>query len=198
MKEINYLGETYKSDFIGGDLEHDKILEIRNGYYNECKEKAIINLKRVLNGEINRITDINSYYFERLQCDVVMHHSKWSVNEVLECNDLIQVFINRAKTNKKVFNGNVIQNFKTSMRLGGKGIAQRPSNFPLKECKKILSDYAKGKNYIDTSCGWGVRMLASACLDIDYVGFEVNEKLIYKLNELGNDIKKINRTGGLK
>ena len=78
--------------------------------------------------------------------------------------------------------------------MGGGGIAKKATNFPLKECKRILAEHidgdTKGKTYLDPCCGWGVRMLASAALDINYIGFDVNPELIVQLNKLGKDIQR--------
>lgn len=76
--------------------------------------------------------------------------------------------------------------------MGGKGIAKKPSNFPLKECISILDYLSKetnGKVYLDPCCGWGIRLLSSAVLNLDYIGFDVNANLVPKLKELAEDIK---------
>lgn len=45
--------------------------------------------------------------------------------------------------------------------------------------------------YLDPCCGWGIRLLSSAILGINYIGFDVNANLVPKLKELAEDIKTI-------
>lgn len=191
---LNYLGKTIDSVSVTKELEKDKIEFIKKNYYNENKDLALDQLKKILNENKYSMNHIYNYYFERLASDTVLYNAKWSINEMLNSDDLIQLFINRTYRNPKMYNKDLMTNFKTSIRLGGKGIVRKPSNFPLKECVRLIEKYALNsdkKIYVDTSCGWGVRMLASAILGINYVGFDVNEPLIEKLNEFGNDIKSI-------
>lgn len=195
--KIEFNGKTVETKHGSRDFDLNDIEIIKNGYFNENKNEALKQLNDVLFCGKFTINKIYSYYFERVASKTTLYHSKFSIYETLQCDELIQVFLNKIKSNPKVFNSNdIIKNFKTAIRLGGKGITAKPSNFPLKECYNLLKNYinedcTKNKIYIDTSCGWGVRLLASAILDINYVGFDVNSELIDKLNELGNDIKKL-------
>lgn len=196
--KITFNGKTVETKHGSEILDINDIQYIKDNYFNDKdKTQALKQLNDVLKNNKFSINKIYEYYFERVASKTILYHSKFSIYETLQCNELIQVFLNKIKTNPKVFNSNdIVKNFKTAIRLGGKGITAKPSNFPLKECYNLLKDYigcnlTNGRIYIDTSCGWGVRLLASAMLDINYVGFDVNSELIVKLNELGNDIKKI-------
>lgn len=193
---ITFKGRTVDTKYGSEALDTKEIKYIKENYFTEDKEKALKQLSKCLNNTTFKINDIYNYYFERVASKTILYHSKFSIFETLECDELIQVFLNKIKGNSKVFNSkDLVQNFKTAIRLGGKGITAKPSNFPLKECCTLLQNYIgenpKGKIYIDTSCGWGVRMLASAMLDINYIGFDVNSELVVKLNELGKDIQKL-------
>lgn len=188
---ITHLGITVNRSW-GGQVNSEIVNAIRNGYYSnhELEDVARQVYNVVLRGGTN-ISMIYGYWFERIANDCRLHHSFFSINEVLESDELIQFFYDNTLKNKDVFNGDLIDNFKTAIRIGGKGISGKLSNFPLSECKRFLLKYkvSGGTCYIDTSCGWGVRMLASAAVGLDYVGFDVNPLLIKSLNEMGEVIK---------
>lgn len=192
--EITYNGITLDTKHFDGTLSPTEIQEVRENFYKGSKEKALDQLKKVLTKGQVSTNHIYAYYFEQIANNGKLYHSKFSINEVLASDELTQVFINKTKTNPKVFNSkDLTSNVKTAIRLGGKGIASKLTNFPLKECIAILRDYQapQGQVYIDPSCGWGIRMLASAVVGLDYVGFDVNSDLVVRLKELGEDIKTI-------
>lgn len=190
---ITYNNKTIDTKYATKELEMDKINYIKENYFTKDRNKALAQLEKCLNKKTQKINEIYAYYFEEVASKTTLYHSKFSIWETLSCDELIQVFINKIKASPKVFNNkDLVKNFKTAIRLGGKGITAKPSNFPLKECISLLEKHSTNpKCYIDTSCGWGVRMLASAILDINYIGFDVNSELVAKLNEMGQDIQKI-------
>lgn len=189
-------GKELETKHFNGEINLKEVLEVRERYFNDTsKDKAMKQLKGCLEQGKTRINDIYAYYFERVASKTTLYHSKFSIWETLQSNELIQVFLNKSKLNDKVFSSDdIVKNFKTSIRLGGKGITAKATNFPLKECIVLIKKYIADNKfpvYIDTSAGWGVRMLASAMLDINYIGFDVNDELILKLNEFGKDIQEI-------
>lgn len=194
-KIITFNNKTVESKFASDILDHANIQFIKNNYYNDNnKIKALEQLRNILSGKTFKMNYVYDYYFERIASKTTLYHSKFSIHETLQCDELIQVFLNKIKLNEKVFNsGDLVKDFKTAIRLGGKGITAKATNFPLKECVNLLKKYMdeNSKIYIDTSAGWGVRMIASAILDINYIGFDVNSELVLKLNELGRDIQTI-------
>lgn len=189
---IRHLGRTIETSDFDGVHDMKLIEKVRNGFYKEDRDKALKQLRQVLSHKTFAINHIYAYYFERVANDGISK-AKWSINEMLDSDDLVQLFINRTNKNDSVFTSkDLIINFKTAIRLGGFGIANKMSNFPLKECVNVLDDYSHYTNtYLDPSCGWGVRMIASAILRLDYTGFEVNSNLVIKLEELGRDIQSI-------
>lgn len=190
---INHKGKSLTTKLVMEDsLEPELIELVRNEYYLEDKGKALANIRRVLGGQV-MTTDIYNYYFDRIANDTVLSTCKWSVNELLENDYLVQLFINKTKGNPKVFKGDLVPDFKTAIRLGGKGYAKRPTQFPMKTALASLKE-SQGKVYVDTSAGWDIRMLASAVLGLEYIGFDVNKKLLVKLQELGEDIQSIDPT----
>lgn len=192
---VEYNGKQVDTKHFTGELEPEKIKNVRENYYSEfTKEKALIQLENLLKKGKGRQNYVHGYYFEKIASDGILYHSKFSINEMLESDELIQVFINKTYTNDKVFTSNeLIKNVKTAIRLSGKGIVAKLTNFPIKECVNIIKRNTDDNAdvYLDPCSGWGVRMIASAHLNLKYIGFDVNSELVEKLNELGNDIKSI-------
>lgn len=188
---ITHLGKTINTIHFDGNLEMDKINFVRDNFYKRDKQLAVNQILKVLQGGV-KTNHIYQYYFEDIANDTVLHHSKFSINQVLDSDELTQLLINRTKINDKVFTGDLLSNFKTAIRIGGKGVTAKPTQFPLGHLLDILTTnrLSVGGKYIDPCAGWGQRMLASAVLGVDYVGFDVNAKLIPRLNELGKDIQQ--------
>lgn len=191
---INHLGKTLKSVSFDGIVNEDIVKEIQNGYYKGDRELAIEQLKKVLNKGMSKTNDIYAYYFERVANDTKMTPDKWTINEVLQSKEIVQMFYNRTLRNEKMYPDptKVLPNFRTAIRLGGKGICRKPTQFPIKVMRELLDDYTKpGDLYYDPCCGWGMRMLVSAEKGVKYIGNDVNMDLIDKLNEFGQDINTI-------
>lgn len=189
---IEYKGQKLDSTHFNGELDKEILQDIRENFYDENKKEALKQLKKVLLENKVATHKIYAYYFERIAYNTKLYHNKWCINEILECDELLQVAYNRTLLNKKVYSQVAVKNLRKLFSLGGKGFASKPTNFPLKECVRILKEYVtddKKQTYIDPSCGWGIRMIASAVLDLDYIGFDVNKELIPKLQELGKDIQ---------
>lgn len=66
---------------------------------------------------------------------VTLYTSKWSVEEALESKDVCGFFYASIQYNKKMYGDNLSEKDKIQKRfaLGGKGVAQNPTNFPLKQ-----------------------------------------------------------------
>ena len=191
---INHLGKTLKSVSFDGIINDDIVNEIQNGYYRGNRELAIEQLKKVLNKGMSKTNDIYAYYFERVANDTKMTPDKWTINEALQSRELVQMFYNRTLRNEKMYPDvtKVVPNFRTAIRLGGKGICRKPTQFPIKVMRELLDDYTNpGDLYYDPCCGWGMRMLVSAEKGVKYIGNDVNMDLIAKLNEFGKDINTI-------
>ena len=146
-----------------------------------------------------KTTLITNYYFKALMSKVILYHSKFSIQEVFMCKELLEVFTGKVALNKKVFPESqpLIKNITTAIRLGGKGIASKPTNFPVKVAKQILDKYNVNNNYYDFSCGWGVRMLSALSLGINYYGSDPNTELVEQLNSLEKEYRKVTRVDSL-
>lgn len=189
---IEHLGRSIDTQHYKGYVDENVVNEIRTNFYNENKEKAIVQLKKVLNG--NSLTnDIYSYYFERIANDTKLSHVRWSINEFLQSDELIQVFYQKTLNNKKVFTSNdLVKNIKTAIRLGPAGMTAKPTQFPIKVMRELLNEFTEeGDLYYDPCCGWGMRMLCAAEKRLHYVGNDVNYDLLVKLKEMKEDIQNI-------
>lgn len=115
-----------------------------------------------------------------------LYHSKWSIEDVFECKDLLSYFVEKCSHNEKVFpkTNSLIKNVETCLRLGGKGIASKPSNFPIKTVDYILAKYNKNNCWYDFSCGWGARLTGSLKNDVNYFGTDPNYLLTLRLGDL--------------
>lgn len=191
-REISLQAAQYPKEF-----EPKLLAQVRRRYAEpgpKAKKAALQELFEILGrqGDPARSTEIYRYYFEHVANDTLLVGCRWSVNELVQSDVLTQFFINRTRTNDKVFHTPGLEaNFQKALQLGGGGMARPPTNFPLAECLRILKDYCpKGGTYIDPSCGWGIRLLAAAKTGLKYRGFDVNQRLLPKLNELAVDIQK--------
>lgn len=195
--KINHLNETLETIHFDGNIEVNNVQKVRNEYYQFSKENSDKQLEKLIKGgkqEGWMDNHVNNFYFERLMGDVKLYHSKWSINEVLQSDELIQFFINKTKHNEKVFNKDLVQNVKTAVRLGGKGVASKPTKFPLKESVRLLEKYTEhlekdDKIYYDPCAGWGTRMISAVKCGMHYIGNDINTELIKQLNNLSTDIQ---------
>lgn len=188
--KIDYLGKTFETEtFV--DASDDICQKIANRY----KEKPPLNIvyseiQSIVNGKTS-ISNINKFFFKDIQNDVVLHHSKWSINEVLGCNDLIRNILGKIKKSPHIYNSKRIENNVDAVfRIGSKGVTSKPANFKIKVVKDILEKYNTNNNYYDFSCGWGVRMMGSIVSGVNYFGTDPNTKLFPKLIELYDEFKK--------
>ena len=125
---------------------------------------------------------------------VLIHYNKWTIEEVLEYKPLVEFFMGKANDNKKVFPDTMsnCKKVETAFRLCGKGVASKPTNFPLKTVNEILDYYNINNNYYDFSCGWGVRLTSALSKNINYFGTDPNYLLTERLEQLTNDYKEVN------
>lgn len=195
--EIEYLGRKINSQYFDGSVNREEVSEVQDNYYQTTKEEALKQLEGILLNNKVAYNKIHGYYFEKIANNSKKHNTKWSINELLANDKLVQTFINKTKANPKVFKETetLTRRFRTVMRIGGSSNIGVLTTFPIKHCLNILKTNSvgetKGKTYIDPCCGWGTRMITSAILDMDYIGFDVNSELIEKLEELGKDIQQI-------
>lgn len=192
---IEYKGRTVDTKHYS-PLTDEQCNELREQYYQKPDMKEVVeNIRKVHKGGVV-VSKITNYFFKDLMAKVKLHHSKWSIEELFECNDLIRFVHGKTLDNRKVFpeTNSDIKNIETALRLGGKGVASKPTNFPMKVADRILRDYNVNNVYYDFSCGWGVRLISSLKHDIEYLGTDPNTLLVDRLNELGGLYNEVNNT----
>lgn len=191
IKVITYNGEILNTIHFKEITEEERV-SLKNEYYKkpnfEDVKKQFIKISR--GGTKNN--EITNYYVKDLMAKTRVYSCKWSVEDVFNCRDLVGFFISKTLDNKKVFpdSDSQIRKIETAIRLGGKGYAKKPTNFPIKALDEILELYNINNNYYDYSCGWGARLTGSLKNKVNYFGTEPNYLLTERLNELANDYKE--------
>ncbi len=193
MKTIEYKGRVLNT-IHHKEMSHELAQELKEAYYEKPNFELVKKeFKNLANGKV-KYTNIERYYFRELMSKVVLHHSKWSIEDVFECKELLELFYSKTLKNDKVFPQDqpLIRNIETAFRLGGKGVAAKPSNFPIKYADEIINTYNINGNYYDPSCGWGVRLMSSLRNNVNYFGTDPNYMLVDQLKQLSNDYKEVN------
>lgn len=151
------------------------------------------NLRKIYRGSSNN-ADVVSYYFKDLMIKVIMEGRSWSIEDVLNHNDLIRTFYARIVSNEKLFpkTENLMHLFKKVFQLGGKGIASLCSNYPLKSANDVIKKYNINDHYYDFSCGWGVRLLGAMNNRVKYYGTDPNHLLVDRLIQMKQDYNLVN------
>lgn len=190
MKVINYNGQTLETKHWV-EMSDYEYLDLKRQYYakpdfDSVKQQFIA----IANGGVKN-DKITNYYVKDLMAKVKLYHSKWSVEDVFNCKDLVALFKSKTLENKKVFpeSASTIKNIETAIRLGGKAYAAKPTNFPIKVVDHILDNYNVNGNWYDFSCGWGARLLGALKHKVNYYGTDPNFMLTDRLNKLANDYK---------
>lgn len=190
-KIIEFKGEVLETKhFI--DLSNEKYLELKEQYYQRPEFNEVIRqFKNIAKGGTKN-DKITNYYVKDLMAKVKLYHSKWSIEDVWECKDLVARFYAQTFTNDKVFPKTTsdIKNIETAMRLGGKGVASKPTNFPIKTVDYILDNYNVNGNWYDFSCGWGARLTGALKHNVNYFGTDPNFMLTDRLQKLACDYKE--------
>ena len=188
--EITYLGKTYKSNSgfeIISDQEFEKI--VSEWYKKPSKEEVLNEMVGLRHGN-SSISVITKYYFRKLMDNTLHYKCKWSINEVMKNKEALSIFVDKNKKNDKVFTSNsIVENLDTVFRLGGKGIATKVAQFPVKAVDFILEKYNINNNWYDYSCGWGGRLAGALKNKVNYYGTDPNYLLCDKLAEFANDYK---------
>lgn len=196
---ITYLGKTFNTKHYA-DISQNECEDIRqNLYIKPSLEDVKDELVNFLSGK-NVIKNTNDYFFRDLRWKTRILDHKWTVDEAVQNDDLIRYFVGRIKNNPKTFeNHSLIESIKFIFRTGGARVVKMPSNFNPKICDSILNKYiSEGDTYFDPSAGWGVRMLCALRNNINYIGLDANDILIYRLKELSKICKEVGFKGNSK
>lgn len=189
-KIIEFKGQILETKHFM-ELSDEKYLELKKEYYKKPEFNEVIKqFKNIAKGGTKN-DKITNYYVKDLMAKVKLYHSKWSIEDVWECKDLVARFYAQTFTNDKVFTGSDIKNIETAMRLGGKGVASKPTNFPIKTVDYILENYNVNGNWYDFSCGWGARLTGALKHNVNYFGTDPNFMLTDRLHKLASDYKEV-------
>lgn len=187
---ITYNGETLDTKHYKA-ISEEEYEELKEQYYTkpdyESVKKQFINIS--FGGTKNN--DITNYYVKDLMAKTRIYYNKWSIEDVFNCKDLVSFFIGKTLDNKKIFpdTDSTIKKIETAMRLGGKGVASKPANFPIKTCDEVLERFNVNNNWYDFSCGWGARLTSALKNKVNYYGTDPNYLLTDRLNQLASDYK---------
>lgn len=178
--EINHLGRKINTSHYNGNIDYDVVDTIRNNFYNEDKDKAIQNIDKVVNRHMVKTSDIYNYYFARVANDTIVGSAKWSINEGLQSDELVQAMYNKTLINDKVYTSDdITRNFKKAIDLSGAGYFKKATQFPIKVMRELLDEFTQqGDVYYDPCCGWGTRMITSAEKGLVYIGNDINHDLV--------------------
>lgn len=193
---ITYLGKTFRTSITKPltDEEYQEIVDYIN--QRPAKEEALDEMKKVKNGGL-RIGKITDYYFLSLMYDARNGQDAWSINEALQNKQIMEYFNGKIANNQKVFwSGTPLgERIKTAFRLCGIRCCRKVPQFPLRAINELLEQYTKpGDNYLDFSCGWGVRALSAMVNNVNYFGTDPNSKLIEKIEEMHDDYEDVTAT----
>ena len=189
---IKYNGQELETTFFY-DLTDEQFNELRNEYYKKPKFEDVINQFFQIRDFGMKNDLITDYYVKDLMAKTKLYHSKWSIEDVFNCKELLGHFYAKTLANDKVYpkTNSIIDNITTAFRLGGKGVASKPSNFPLEVVDDILEQYNINGNWYDFSCGWGARLTGALRNRVNYFGTDPNYLLTARLQQLASDYKKI-------
>lgn len=156
------------------------------------KENYDTIFKKYSNDEL--LKDIDLYIYKRGRLSKLLNNFfkvdiynsvggkyKYSPMYVLNNDEIVYKIIKYCNSKPKFYTGNDIQNIESYFRNGG-NYARKVANFCPRTAYEIYTRFdkdLKNKNVLDTSCGFGSRMLSVLLHGGNYFGFEPN-KNIYK------------------
>ena len=182
---IKYKGLVLETKYYH-DMTDDECAELITKLTKKPEIKEVIdNIVRFDFGG-NNIKYITNYYFRDLMYKCRLYHSKWCIDDVLNCNDLIRHFYAKTLCNDLFYDKAkpITYNMESAFRTCGKGVAQKISNFPPNTVQSILDKYNVNNNYYDPSCGWGVRMISAIRERVNYYGTDPNTDLVERLEQV--------------
>ena len=189
-----------KIEYKGQVLETKHYVEINDQLYEQLKkeyyqkpdfeevQKEFINIR---NGGTKN-SNITDYYVKDLMAKTKIYYNKWSLEDVFNCKQLVGYFVAKTLENKILFpdDETLINKVEKATRLGGKGVASKPSNFPISTVDQILEKYNVNGNWYDFSCGWGARLIGALKNNVNYYGTDPNYLLTERLIQMSIDYKK--------
>lgn len=191
MKVIECCGVKYKTTYDFPILSSEELEYLRNEYY---KKPSFENVKKefmCISKGGSKNTNITNYYVRDLMDKTLNIKTKWSIEDVMQNDELLSLFWYRTTLNKKVFldTDSVRRRIDTIFRIGAMGLVSRPSNFPIKIVDEVLEKFNVNNNWYDFSCGWGARLTGALKNNVNYYGTDPNYLLTDRLRQLAKDYK---------
>ena len=191
-KIIKYKGETLNTKHEY-NLKQEEFEKIKKDYYQKPEFNKVQKEMITISGGGTKNSNITNYYVKDLMAKTKIYYNKWSIEDVLNCKELVEFFVSKTLNNKKIYpdSDSMIKKIETAFRLGGKGVCSKPANFPIKTVDEILKTYNVNNNYYDFSCGWGARLTSSLKNKVNYFGTDPNYLLTERLNLLAKDYNNV-------
>ena len=158
--------------------------EIFKKYDKETLLRDVWNYK---NGK-GRLTKFINQFFEECIFNCKDNRCKLTPMEALQNDEVMAKIIGAFAKNPKLYYGTEVANVKKSLSVSGIG-ARKVANFCPRNARTIYKKYfddIRGLNILDTSSGFGSRMLAATLNGANYFGFDPNPELHEKLKECYN------------
>lgn len=186
------------------DITDEEFQQAKEEYFAKPNHDDVINqLEKILQGTFldtadtgTAMTKIVRYYYRRLQAEVKLYNSNWSMKEAFESKNIIEYFVGKFINKKELFskgdsnidNISYAQMVDRVAGIGGAGVAALPTNFHIQDGDKVIRKYLKpNDNWYDPSCGWGQRCLVALRNRVNYFGTDPNVPLVNKIQEMVDD-----------
>ena len=191
MKTIKCNGKTYETTYDFPILNKEMLDYLRREYYKKPSFNDVEREFVCISKGGSKNTNITNYYVRDLMDKTLNSKTKWSIEDVMQNDELLSLFWYRTTLNKNVFldTDSVRRKIDTIFRIGAMGLVSRPSNFPIKIVNEILTKYNINNNWYDFSCGWGARLIGALKNKVNYYGTDPNYLLTEKLCCLATDYK---------
>lgn len=198
MVTIEYKGQTVNSIYEY-DMPDEQYQELVSEYYKKPPPDLVEKEMRTIHKGGVKNSYITNYYVKDLMAKTKIYYNKWTIEDVLSYKPLTECMFARTQINKKIYPDSLsdIKKLETAFRLGGKGYATKPANFPIKVVDYILGKYNVNNNYYDFSCGWGSRLIGSLKNGVNYYGTDPNYVLVDRLRDMANKYKEVNNVDTL-
>ena len=191
--------KTYNTT-IHKDLTDEEYHAIVNGISSKPPLDEVKKQLAAIGRGGTKTDKIYGYFFKDIAYKTRLVYNNWSIDEGLRHKPLMEFFAGKVADNKKVFPDTMPlwKKIETAFRLCGFKTCSKPSNFPMPVIDSLLDKYCpSGGNYLDYSCGWGIRLLSALKHNVNYYGTDPNDALFPRYDELTRLYREINGTGGL-
>jgi len=193
---IEYKGEKLVTESYA-ELSDSDFQRLHDEYYAKPSLEDVKNQMLGIWSGGTKNNLITNYFVKDLMAKTHIYYNKWTVEDVFSYKPLLEWAWGRVQSNRKVFpeTDSDIDNIEAVLRIGGKGVATKPANFPIKTVDYVLQNYNVNNNWYDFSCGWGARLTGALKNRVNYFGTDPNYILVDRLKELANLYKETTFTG---